>query len=104
MSPWEFAIGQVVGYKPYGPKWRGKVTVLERDGKPVFAIIPTIDQEGHPIRYDKPPSTAMPIVDVQNYFLVEATVQMTDPWLAARLDHEDIRPPEILPPQEGQDD
>lgn len=97
MSPWELAIGQVLGYRPFGPKWRGRVTALERDGKCLYAVIPTVDDEGKPIRYERPPSGAGPIADVENYFIVEQAVQMTDPWIAARLDHEDIK----LPPADG---
>lgn len=97
MSPWELAIGQVLGYRPFGPRWRCRVTAIERGGKCLYAVIPTVDGEGKQIRYERPPSGASPIADVENYFIIEQTVQMTDPWLAARLDHEDIKPP----PPEG---
>lgn len=93
MSPWELAIGQIVGYKPFGPKWRGRVTAIERDGKCHYAVIAVVDREGFPILYGKPPKRPDLIVDCENYYLVEHSVQMTDPWLAARLDHGDLDPP-----------
>lgn len=90
MSPWEFKIGQIVGYKPRGEKWRARVTAIEEEGKPFLAEIPIVDEQGEPIRYDEPPSDVAPILDYENYVLIEnVNGQSTDPWLAARLDHED---------------
>ena len=91
MSPWEFKIGQLVGYRPRGPKWRARVTAMEREGKPFLAEIPVVDEEGAGIRYDDPPAFANPIFDYENYFLVEdVDGKSTEPWLAARLDHQDL--------------
>lgn len=90
MSPWELKIGQLVGYKPRGQKWRARVTAVERDGKHFLAEIPVVDEEGDPIRYDDPPSFVNVIMDFENYFIVEdVDGKATDPWIAARLDHED---------------
>ena len=89
MSPWEFKIGQIVGYKPRGDKWRARVTAMEEDGKPYLAEIPIVDEDGETIRYDEPPSHVNPILDYVNYVLIEnVNGKSTDPWLAARLDHE----------------
>lgn len=89
MSPWEFKIGQIVGYRPRGDKWRARVTAMEEDGKPYLAEIPIVDEDGEPIRYDEPPSHINPILDYVNYVLIEnVNGKATDPWLAARLDHE----------------
>lgn len=91
MSPWEFKVGQVVGYKPRGEKWRARVTAIERDGKPFVAEIPVIDEVGEAIQYDGPPSIANPIWDYENYYLVEdVSGTTTEPWLAARLDHQNL--------------
>ena len=46
MSPWEFKIGQIVGYKPRGDKWRARVTAIEEEGKPYLAEIPIVDEDG----------------------------------------------------------
>lgn len=90
MSPWEFKIGQVVGYKPRGEKWRARVTAMEDGGKPFLAEIPIVDESGDPIRYDEPPTHINPILDHANYYIVqEVNGLSTDPWLAARLDHDD---------------
>lgn len=90
MSPWEFKIGQVVGYRPRGDKWRARVTAMEEEGKPFLAEIPIVDETGDQIRYDEPPSHVSPILDYENYFIVEDVNGLsTDPWIAARLDHED---------------
>jgi hypothetical protein len=90
MSPWEFKVGQLVGYKPRGQKWRARVTAVERDGKCHLAEIPVVDEQGEPIRYDDPPAFVNDIVDYENYFLVQnVDGKGTDPWIAARLDHED---------------
>jgi|SRR5579871_1790434 hypothetical protein len=90
MTPWEFKVGQLVGYKPRGEKWRARVTAVERDGKLFLAEIPVIDEKGDPIRYEDPPAFVSEIWDWENYFLVEnVDGKGTDPWLAARLDHED---------------
>jgi hypothetical protein len=89
MSPWEFKVGQVVGYKPHGSRWRAKVTAVEREGKPFLAEIPIVDQEGIPIEYETPPTTVNPITDFENYYLIEQNDGELDPWLAARLDHND---------------
>lgn len=93
MSPWELAIGQIVGYKPLGPKWRGRITAVERDGKCHYAVIPVVDAAGVAIVYEHPPKDVQLVLDYGNFYLVEQAVQMTDPWLAARLDHEDLKPP-----------
>lgn len=91
MAPWEFKIGQVVGYKPRGEKWRARVTAMEREGKPFLAEIPVIDERGESILYDDPPAYVNPIIDYENYYIVEDLKGSgTDPWLAARLDHEDV--------------
>lgn len=91
MSPWEFKVGQVVGYRPRGEKWRARVTAIERDGKPFVAEIPVVDEAGEPIQYDGLPSIANPIWDYENYFLVEDVSGVTsEPWLAARLDHQNL--------------
>lgn len=90
MSPWEFKVGQIVGYRPRGDKWRARVTAMEEEGKPFLAEIPIVDEYGDTIRYDEPPSHVNPILDFQNYILIEnVNGTSTDPWLAARLDHED---------------
>lgn len=89
MSPWEFRIGQLVGYKPRGVHWRAKVTAVERDGKPFLAEIPVVDEEGKPIEYKEPPKVINLIADFGNYYLVEQAKGGIDPWLAARLDHDD---------------
>lgn len=92
MSPWEFKIGQLVGYRPRGTKWRARVTAIERDGKSHLAEIPVVDEEGETIRYEDPPAFVNQIVDYENYFLVEnVDGKPTEPWIAARLDHEDMR-------------
>lgn len=89
MSPWEFKIGQVVGYKPRGDRWRARVTALDH-GKPFLAEIPIVDQDGDPIRYEEPPTDINPILDYENYYIVDDVNGLsTDPWLAARLDHQD---------------
>lgn len=94
MSPWEFAIGQIVGYKPFGPKWRGRVTAIEREGKYHYAVIPVVDGNGIAIVYEQPPKKVQPIIgDFENYFLIEGGPQLSDPWIASQLDHED-RPPD----------
>ncbi len=94
MSPWEFKIGQIVGYRPRGDHWRARVTATERDGKPFLAEIPIVDDGGDPIRYDDPPAFVNPIIDYENYYLVEnLNGSGTDPWLAARLDHKDADNP-----------
>lgn len=91
MSPWEFKVGQVVGYKPRGEKWRARVTAIERDGKPFVAEIPVVDEMGESILYDGPPGIANPIWDYENYYLVDDVKgSPTEPWLAARLDHQDL--------------
>ena len=91
MAPWEFKIGQLVGYKPRGEKWRARVTATEREGKPFLAENPVIDENGEAILYEDPPSYVNPIIDYENYYLVEdMTGSGTDPWLAARLDHQDM--------------
>lgn len=91
MSPWELKVGQVVGYKPRGLKWRARVTAMERDGKPFLAEIPVVDEQGESICYEEPPSVVNPIIDYANYYLVEDIAgNGTDPWLAARLDHQDL--------------
>lgn len=90
MSPWEMKPGQIVGYKPFGNLWRARVTALDPDGKPYLGQIPIVDEAGDPITYEDPPSFVAPVVDYPNYFLVEDVKGApTDPWLAARLDHED---------------
>lgn len=90
MSPWELKVGQIVGYKPRGEKWRARVTAIEREGKSFLAEIPIVDEEGDPIRYEDPPTFVSPIHDYENYYLVANVAgNGTDPWLAARLDHED---------------
>jgi|FLYK01.1.fsa_nt_gi hypothetical protein len=90
MSPWEFKIGQLVGYRPRGEKWRARVTAVEYAGKCFMAEIPVVDESGQPIRYEDPPSFVSPIIDYENYYLVEdVNGKATEPWLAARLDHED---------------
>lgn len=90
MHFWEFKIGQVVGYHPRGEKWRARVTAMEQDGKPFLAEIPIMDEQGEPIRYEEPPTHVSPILDYENYYLVENVNGVTtDPWLAARLDHDD---------------
>lgn len=90
MSPWEFKIGQIVGYTPLGDLWRARVTMMEDGGKPFLAEIPIIDRAGDPIQYDEPPSHISPILDYPNYYLVQdVNGKTTEPWLAARLDHED---------------
>lgn len=91
MAPWEFKIGQIVGYKPRGDKWRARVTAIEEDGKPYLAEIPVMDEKGESILYDDPPSFVNRIYDYENYYLVEdLRGSGTDPWLAARLDHADV--------------
>lgn len=91
MSPWDFKVGQTVGYKPRGPHWRARVTAVEREGKPFLAEIPVVDEQGVPIRYDDPPAYVNPIVDYENYFLAEdVDGKATEPWIAARLDHLDL--------------
>lgn len=91
MSPWEFKVGQLVGYGPRGEKWRARVTAGERDGKPYVAEIPVVDEAGEPIQYDGLPSVANPILDYENYYLVEDVGgTKTEPWLAARLDHQNL--------------
>ena len=91
MSPWQFKVGQLVGYRPRGPKWRARVTAIERDGKPFLAEIPVVDENGEPIRYDDPPAVVNPILDYENYYIVEDLKgNATEPWLAARLDHQDL--------------
>lgn len=91
MSPWEFKVGQTVGYRPRGSRWRARVTAVEREGRPFLAEIPVVDEEGLPILYDDPPPFANPIVDYENYYLVEdVDGKATEPWLAARLDHRDL--------------
>lgn len=91
MTPWEMKCGQLVGYKLRGPKWRARVTAVERDGKAYMAEIPVVDEEGEPIRYDDPPPAVSEIYDFENYFLVEdVNGKATDPWLAAKLDHADV--------------
>lgn len=90
MSPWEFKVGQIIGYKPRGEKWRARVTAMEEEGKPFLAEIPIVDEDGSPINYDSPPSHVNPILDHENYVLIQNVNGVaTDPWLAARLDHED---------------
>lgn len=88
MRPWDLKVGQIVGYKPRGERWRARVTAMEVDGKPYMAEIPIVDESGDTIRYDEPPTHVNPIVDFENYYLVENVNGSTDPWLAARLDHE----------------
>ena len=91
MSPWEFKIGQIVGYKPRGDKWRARVTATERDGKPFLAEIPIVDENGDQVQYDDPPAFVNPIIDYENYVLVQnLNGNGTEPWLAARLDHADM--------------
>jgi len=92
MSPWEFKVGQTVGYRPRGQKWRARVTAMEREGKPFLAEIPIVDEQGEPIRYEDPPAVVSPIIDYENYYLVEnvGSEATTEPWLAARLDHQDL--------------
>lgn len=90
MSPWEFKVGQIVGYRRRDPRWRARVTAMEKDGKPFLAEIPVVDEQGEPIRYDDPPAFVNPIIDYEGYYLVQdVDGKGTDPWLAARLDHED---------------
>jgi hypothetical protein len=90
MTPWELKVGQIVGYRPRGDKWRARVTAVERDSKHYLAEIPVIDENGDPIRYDDPPAFVSEIVDFENYYLVQdVDGKGTDPWLAARLDHQD---------------
>jgi len=90
MSPWELKVGQIVGYRPRGEKWRARVTAMEEDGKPFMAEIPIVDENGEPIRYDEPPTHVNAILDYENYYLVQnVNGAITDPWLAARLDHQD---------------
>lgn len=91
MSPWEFKIGQVVGYHPRGEKWRARVTAIDREGKPFLGEIPITDENGESIYYEDPPAFVNPIIDYENYFLInDLEGSGTDPWLAARLDHKDI--------------
>lgn len=91
MSPWELKIGQLVGYKPRGLKWRARVTAVERDGQSHLAEIPVVDEQGEPIRYEDPPAFVSRIMDYENYFLAEDVKGTpTEPWLAARLDHQDL--------------
>lgn len=91
MSPWEFRIGQIVGYRPRGEKWRARITAIERDGKPFVAEIPVVDEFGESIQYDGPPSIANPVWDYENYYLIEDVSGITtEPWLAARLDHQNL--------------
>lgn len=91
MSPWELKIGQIVGYKPRGDKWRARVTAMEREGKPFLAEIPVVDENGRGILYDDPPAFVNPIFDYENYYIVEdVNGTSTDPWIASRLDHDDI--------------
>jgi hypothetical protein len=90
MKPWDFKMGQLVGYKPRGERWRARVTALEKDGKPYLAEIPVVDDQGEPISYEDPPAFVSPILDYENYYLVEDVAGKTDPWLAARLDHQDV--------------
>lgn len=90
MRPWEFKMGQVVGYRPRGEKWRARVTAIDRDGKPFLAEIPIVDEGGEAIRYEDPPGCVNAIIDYEQYYLVkDVNGSATDPWLAARLDHED---------------
>lgn len=91
MTPWELKVGQIVGYLGRGPKWRARVTVVERNGKHYMAEIPIVDENGDPIRYDDPPTDVSIIADFENYYVVENVDGVgTDPWLAARLDHQDV--------------
>lgn len=90
MSPWEFKVGQVVGYRPRGDKWRARVTAVEEEGKCHLAEIPIIDEHGESIRYDDPPTFVNRIMDYENYYMVEDVNGVaTEPWIAARLDHAD---------------
>ncbi len=90
MTPWQFKVGQTVGYRPRGEKWRAKVTAVERDGKCFLAEIPVVDETGDPIRYEDPPAFVSEILDYEGYYIVEEVDgKGTDPWLAARLDHQD---------------
>jgi hypothetical protein len=91
MNPWDLKVGQLVGYRPRGGKWRARVTAVEREGKCFFAEIPVMDEDGHPIRYEEPPAIANAILDYENYYVVkEVDGRATEPWLAARLDHQDL--------------
>lgn len=91
MTPWEMKVGQLLGYKPRGSKYRARVTAVERDGKHYLAEIPVVDDDGEPIRYDDPPPFVAEIYDFENYYLVEdIDGKATDPWLAARIDHADV--------------
>jgi hypothetical protein len=84
-------VGQIVGFTPRGLKWRARVTSIERDGKSSFAEIPIVDEAGEPIRYEDPPAFVNPIVAYEQYYLVEDVKEFsTEPWLAARLDHQDL--------------
>jgi hypothetical protein len=64
---------------------------MEREGKPSLAEIPIVDESGIGICYDDPPSAVNPIMDYENYYLVEDVKEAgSDPWIAARLDHNDV--------------
>jgi hypothetical protein len=89
MSPWEFRIGQTVSYRPRGKKWRAKITAVERDGRPFLAEIPVVDEHGTPVLYEEPPGSVNLVTDFENYDLVDQSENAADPWLAARLDHDD---------------
>lgn len=91
MTPWEMKVGQLLGYKPRGGKWRVKVTAVERDGKHFLAEIPVVDENGDAIQYEDPPTIVSEIFDFENYYLVDdVDGKTTDPWLAARIDHADV--------------
>ena len=91
MAPWEMKVGQIVGFAPRGQLWRARVTAVEREGKSFLAEIPIVDETGEPIRYEDPPAYANPIVAFEEYYLVEdVAASTTEPWLAARLDHQDL--------------
>lgn len=90
MSPWELKVGQVLGYRPRGEKWRARVTAIEQDGKCFMGEIPVRDEWGNEISYDEPPASVSPIFDYENYYIVEDVKEnTTDPWIAAKLDHQD---------------
>jgi hypothetical protein len=64
---------------------------MEREGKPFLAEIPIVDESGISICYDDPPSAVNPIMDYENYYVVEDVKEPgSDPWIAARLDHNDV--------------
>lgn len=91
MTPWEMKVGQLLGYRPRGPKWRVRVTAIEREGRHYLAEIPVVDEDGEPIQYDDPPTIVSEIFDFENYYLVlDVDGKGTDPWLAARIDHADV--------------